>query len=62
MTYVMKTEDGVTVKTGALIYYVNYFNNIVPTIFKQKGKSSVTYFALYKNALQFKNEQVLKNH
>lgn len=51
----MKTEDGITVKTGALIWYVNVYGEIKPIIFNIKGKSTVKYFALYENAVNYLN-------
>jgi hypothetical protein len=60
----MKTEDGINVKTGALIWYVNYFGEIKPIIFNIKGKSTVKYFALHENAEAWlrKAEEKLKNN
>jgi hypothetical protein len=49
----MKTTEGVTPKPGALIWYVNYFGQIVPTIFKQRLKGSVKYFSIHSNAVQY---------
>jgi hypothetical protein len=52
----MKTEDGITVKTGALIWYVNYLGEIKPVVFNMKGKSTVKYFSLHENAEKFLRE------
>lgn len=52
----LKTEDKITVRTGALIWYVNYLGQVKCTKFNKKGKRTVKYFSLLKNAQDYVNK------
>jgi hypothetical protein len=58
------THDKIRVRSGSLVWYVNYFGQIVPVVLNKKMKSTVKYFSLCENARAWlaEAEEKIKNN